>query len=123
MVSEKCEDKNLEILKELVNQTENKKCFDCEQRGPTYVNMTVGAFVCISCSGLLRGLNPPHRIKGISMTTFNKEEIDFLTKRGNTVCRNIWLAHCQSSTSENEFREELTIHDYLVQKYERKPLV
>ena len=31
----------------------NKKCFDCEQRGPTYVNMTIGSFVCTKCSGML----------------------------------------------------------------------
>ena len=35
----------------------NKKCFDCDQRGPTYVNMTIGSFVCTKCSGLLRGDN------------------------------------------------------------------
>ena len=33
----------------------NKKCFDCDQRGPTYVNMTIGSFVCTKCSGMLRG--------------------------------------------------------------------
>eukprot|EP00794_Sanderia_malayensis_P011297 gene11297-12478_t len=37
----KQEDKNLKILRELVGQQNNKKCFDCGQRGPTYVNMTV----------------------------------------------------------------------------------
>lgn len=31
----------------------NKQCFDCGQRGPTYVNMTIGAFVCTKCSGML----------------------------------------------------------------------
>ena len=32
---------------------ENKKCFECQQRGPTYVDMTVGSFVCTKCSGML----------------------------------------------------------------------
>lgn len=49
----KQEDKHLKILRDLVAQPQNKKCFDCGQRGPTYVNMTIGAFVCTSCSGLL----------------------------------------------------------------------
>ena len=49
----KQEDKHLKILRDLVTQPQNKKCFDCGQRGPTYVNMTIGAFVCTSCSGLL----------------------------------------------------------------------
>ena len=32
---------------------ENKKCFECQQRGPTYVDMTIGSFVCTKCSGML----------------------------------------------------------------------
>ena len=31
----------------------NKVCMDCGQRGPTYLNMTVGSFVCTKCSGML----------------------------------------------------------------------
>ncbi|ELK32563.1 Arf-GAP domain and FG repeat-containing protein 1, partial [Myotis davidii] len=30
-----------------------------------------------------RGLNPPHRVKSISMTTFTQQEIEFLQKHGN----------------------------------------
>lgn len=114
------EDKNLKILRELVTQTHNKKCFDCGQRGPTYVNMTIGAFVCTSCSGLLRGLNPPHRIKSISMASFNQQEIEFLQKHGNQVCQNTWLALWEHASMENESREEQKMKDHLVHKYERK---
>ena len=32
-----------------------------------------------------RGLNPPHRIKSISMTTFSEEEIKHLKEGGNEV--------------------------------------
>lgn len=32
-----------------------------------------------------RGLTPPHRVKSISMATFNTEEIDFIKSRGNEV--------------------------------------
>jgi len=31
----------------------NKFCFDCEQRGVTFVNCTIGSFVCMACSGIL----------------------------------------------------------------------
>lgn len=54
MASKKKQDeKNLKLLREIVSSTCNKHCFDCQQRGPTYVNMTIGSFVCTSCSGLL----------------------------------------------------------------------
>ncbi|XP_003375457.1 putative GTP-ase activating protein for Arf [Trichinella spiralis] len=79
----KQDDKNLKLLRELAALPKNKQCFDCYQRGPTYIDMTIGSFVCTSCSGLLRGLNPPHRVKSISMATFTPDEIDFIKSRGN----------------------------------------
>lgn len=32
-----------------------------------------------------RGLNPPHRVKSISMTTFSQQEVEFLQNHGNEV--------------------------------------
>ena len=53
--------------------------------GPTYVNMTIGSFVCTKCSGMLRGINPPHRIKSISMSSFTSEEVEMVRSKGNIV--------------------------------------
>ncbi|XP_022095071.1 arf-GAP domain and FG repeat-containing protein 1-like [Acanthaster planci] len=116
----KQDDKHLKILRELGTKPENKKCFDCEQRGPTYVNMTVGSFVCTRCSGILRGLNPPHRVKSISMTSFSPQEIEFLEKHGNEFCRQTWLGLDNSRGSSLESKDEQKVRDYMVQKYERK---
>ncbi|XP_059830950.1 arf-GAP domain and FG repeat-containing protein 1-like isoform X2 [Hypanus sabinus] len=79
----KQEEKHLRLVRELGARTYNRQCFECEQRGPTYIDITVGSFVCTSCSGILRGLNPPHRVKSISMTTFTEQEIEFLQLHGN----------------------------------------
>ena len=49
----KQDEKNLKTLRELGAQPQNKYCFDCNQRGPTYVDMTIGSFVCTKCSGML----------------------------------------------------------------------
>ena len=43
--------------------------------------MATNAAVCV-CR---RGLNPPHRVKSISMTTFSLAEIEALKKGGNEV--------------------------------------
>ncbi|MEQ2197230.1 ArfGAP with FG repeats 1 [Xenoophorus captivus] len=50
----KQEEKHLKMLREMTSLSPNRKCFDCDQRGPTYANMTVGSFVCTSCSGIFR---------------------------------------------------------------------
>lgn len=49
----KQEEKHLKMLREMTSLPPNRKCFDCDQRGPTYTDMTVGSFVCTSCSGIL----------------------------------------------------------------------
>ncbi|XP_006609494.1 arf-GAP domain and FG repeat-containing protein 1 [Apis dorsata] len=117
----KQDEKNLKILRELVSQSGNKECFDCHQRGPTYVNMTIGSFVCTSCSGMLRGLTPPHRVKSISMATFTQEEIDFIKERGNEYCRRIWLGLMNQNSSQNlDTKDEQKMKDLMSAKYELK---
>ncbi|GAA6071361.1 arf-GAP domain and FG repeat-containing protein 1a isoform X1 [Tachysurus ichikawai] len=58
----KQEEKHLKMLREMTSLAHNRKCFDCDQRGPTYTNMTNGSFVCTSCSGILL-LDPNTSVK------------------------------------------------------------
>ncbi|XP_058805302.1 arf-GAP domain and FG repeat-containing protein 1 [Phymastichus coffea] len=118
----KQDEKNLKTLRELVSQSGNKECFDCQQRGPTYVNMTIGSFVCTTCSGMLRGLTPPHRVKSISMATFTQDEIDFLRERGNDFCRAIWLGLMPQDTTSahSSCKDEQKMKDFMSAKYELK---
>ncbi|XP_048460801.1 arf-GAP domain and FG repeat-containing protein 1-like isoform X1 [Rhincodon typus] len=117
----KQEEKHLKLLRDMTTLQHNRKCFDCDQRGPTYVNMTIGSFVCTSCSGILRGLNPPHRVKSISMTTFTQQEIEFLQKHGNEVCKQIWLGlYDERSSIYPDFRDPQKVKDFLQEKYEKK---
>ncbi|VDH91016.1 Arf-GAP domain and FG repeats-containing protein 1 [Mytilus galloprovincialis] len=117
----KQDEKHLKMLREMAALPPNKQCFDCHQRGPTYVNMTTGAFVCTSCSGILRGLNPPHRVKSISMASFTPDEMDFLICHGNEFCRKVYLGlYDNRSGAEPDSRDEQKVKDFMVQKYERK---
>lgn len=115
VVRKKQDDKILKTLRELVTIGGNKECFDCGQKGPTYINMTIGSFVCTTCSGILRGLTPPHRVKSISMATFTQEEIDFVRQNGNDACSRTWLGLWDPKRAiKQEHR------DFMIDKYERK---
>lgn len=115
------EEQHLKLLREMLTLPPNRSCFDCAQRGPTYANMTVGSFVCTTCSGILRGLNPPHRVKSISMTTFTQQEIEFLQKHSNEVCKHIWLGlYDDRSSAVPDFREPQKVKEFLQEKYEKK---
>ncbi|XP_043953582.1 arf-GAP domain and FG repeat-containing protein 2 [Gambusia affinis] len=108
-------------VRELAQSGVNKHCFECNQPGVTYTDITVGSFVCTSCSGMLRGLNPPHRVKSISMTTFSQQEVEFLQNHGNEVGRRTWLCvfdpkadGCPDLKDPQKFKE------FLQDKYEKK---
>ncbi|XP_027564075.1 arf-GAP domain and FG repeat-containing protein 2-like [Neopelma chrysocephalum] len=109
-------------VRELVSAAPaNRLCFECGQRGVTYVDISVGSLVCTACSGALRGLNPPHRVKSISMTTFSEAEVLFLQERGNEACRRVWLGTFDPRTSElPDSRDPQKVKEFLQEKYEKK---
>ncbi|TRY96356.1 hypothetical protein DNTS_000522 [Danionella cerebrum] len=108
-------------VRELARSGVNKHCFECGQPGVTYTDITVGCFVCTSCSGMLRGLNPPHRVKSISMTTFSQQEVEFLQNHGNEVGRRTWLCSFDpKSDGCFDGRDTQKLKEFLQDKYERK---
>ncbi|KAM9501609.1 arf-GAP domain and FG repeat-containing protein 2 isoform 2-T2 [Clarias gariepinus] len=108
-------------VRELAQTGPNKHCFECGQPGVTYTDITVGCFVCTSCSGMLRGLNPPHRVKSISMTTFSQQEVEFLQNHGNEVGKRMWLCTFDPKTDGSfDRRDSQKFKEFLQDKYERK---
>ncbi|XP_055355672.1 LOW QUALITY PROTEIN: arf-GAP domain and FG repeat-containing protein 1-like [Paramacrobiotus metropolitanus] len=110
------------LIRQISQLPHNKNCFDCGQKGPTYVDLTIGAFVCTGCSGILRGLNPPHRVKSISMGTFAEDEVKFMQFRGNAFCKKVWLFNYDPQTNLRppEVRDDQKMKDFLIAKYEKK---
>ncbi|XP_031154181.1 arf-GAP domain and FG repeat-containing protein 2 isoform X1 [Sander lucioperca] len=108
-------------VRELAQSGVNKHCFECNQPGVTYTDITVGSFVCTSCSGMLRGLNPPHRVKSISMTTFSQQEVEFLQNHGNEVGRRTWLCVFDPKTDGcSDMKDSQKFKEFLQDKFEKK---
>lgn len=120
--NDRVEDKHLQILKDLQKQECNKRCFECDQRGPTYIDVTIGSFVCTTCGGVLRGINPPHRVKSISMATFTSSEISLIQSRGNDMCKRIYLGkYDERSKAKPESKGDTQkLKMFMEQKYEQK---
>ncbi|MGH0147430.1 UNVERIFIED_CONTAM: hypothetical protein FKN15_021328 [Acipenser sinensis] len=55
------------------------------------------------------------------MTTFTQQEIEFLQKHGNELCKQIWLGlYDDRSSSIPDFREPQKVKEFLQEKYEKK---
>lgn len=54
------------------------------------------------------------------MATFTTEEIELLKSRGNDYCKSVWLGLYDGSLPGTDCRDEQTVKDFMVDKYERK---
>ncbi|KAF8385265.1 hypothetical protein PRIPAC_74407 [Pristionchus pacificus] len=113
------DEKNGKIVKDLSLQLENRNCVECGMRGPTYVDVTTTSYCCASCAGVLRGINPPHRIKSISMATFSCDEVETLKNGGNELNRRTWMG-LHSGPQLTNFASKDDRTNFITEKYERK---
>ena len=108
--------KKLEQFKKKGN---NMKCFECNQKGTTYICMPFGTFVCSDCSGVLSHLN--YKVKGLGVATFNKTEYEFILKNGNDVARKKWMAKFDENKDKYPKHKDYDdIRKCIINKYQFK---
>lgn len=83
-------------LKALHKQVDNRRCFNCESLGTTYVVPQYRIFVCTSCSGV--HMKVGQRVKSLSMAKFTVEELQGLQEGGNENVGRRYLAKWRPDT-------------------------
>ena len=106
-------------LDKIKKREENKKCFDCGEKGTTYVCIDFGTFICSRCAGILRELN--FKVKGTGVSIFNQKEIDLLEKNGNEVAQKIWMAkYKEGKDKKPNNKNDDELREFLKKKYKDK---
>ena len=106
-------------LDKIKRREENKKCFDCGEKGTTYVCINFGTFICSRCAGILRELN--YKVKGTGVSIFNQKEIDLLDNMGNEKAAKIWLAKYKEGKDKPPgLKDDDSLRQFIKDKYQEK---
>ncbi|KAM4597784.1 arf-GAP with dual PH domain-containing protein 1-like [Polymixia lowei] len=81
------EEKNRELLKQLLEKPGNGNCADCGAADPEWASYNLGMFVCQSCSGLHRNISQISRIKSVLLDPWSTSEVEFMASTGNSAVK------------------------------------